>query len=120
MPTRKKSTKKTSRKGKKPVHWCTHCRTALAEGSIGDPWRGKDKTGAFATGYRIVTVPEPLRALAIPAGAVITSINGVAVRDAASLLATATQLLTAGRPPRVLMVEMLVGGELRAIEYRVL
>jgi hypothetical protein len=95
-------------------------RTALAEGSIGDPWRGKDKTGAFATGYRIVTVPEPLRALAIPAGAVITSINGVAVRDAASLLATATQLLTAGRPPRVLMVEMLVGGELRAIEYRVL
>jgi hypothetical protein len=65
-------------------------------------------------------VPEPLRALAIPAGAVITSINGVAVRDAASLLATATQLLTAGRPPRVLMVEMLVGGELRAIEYRVL
>ncbi|MCA3010195.1 MAG: hypothetical protein INH34_17615 [Phycisphaerales bacterium] len=95
-------------------------RTALAEGSIGDPWRGKDKNGAFATGYRIVTVPEPLKALAIPAGAVITSINGVAVRDAASLLATATQLLAAGRPPRVLMVEMLVGGELRAIEYRVL
>jgi hypothetical protein len=95
-------------------------RTALAEGSIGDPWRGKDKNGAFAAGYRIVTVPEPLKALAIPAGAVITSINGVAVRDAASLLATATQLLTAGRPPRVLMVEMLVGGELRAIEYRVL
>lgn len=95
-------------------------RTALAGGSIGDPWRGKDKAGAFAAGYRIVTVPEPLRALAIPAGAVITSVNGVAVRDAASLLATLTEQLTAGKPPRVLMVELLVGGELRAIEYRVL
>ena len=95
-------------------------RTALAEGSIGDPWRGKDKAGAAAVGYRIVTVPETLKALAIPAGAVITSVNGVGVRDAASLLATVTQLLAAGKPPRVLMVEMLVDGELRAVEYRVL
>lgn len=94
--------------------------TALREGSIVDPWRGKDKDGAPAFGCRIVTVPEALKPLAIPPGAVVLAINGVGVRDAASLLATATALLQAGRPPRKLMVELLVDGERRAVEYRVL
>lgn len=95
-------------------------RTVLQEASVVDPWVGVDKAGAPARGVRVVTVPAALKPLAIPTGAVITSVNGVGVRDAASLLATLTQLLEAGRPPRKLVVELLVGGELRAIEYRVL
>lgn len=94
--------------------------TALQDSSIVDPWVGKAKDGATARGVRVVTVPEALKPLAIPAGAVITSINGAGVRDAASLLATLTQLLQAGKPPRKLMVELLVDGAPRAIEYRVL
>ena len=69
-----------------------------------------------ARGVRVVTVPETLKPLAIPAGAVITAVNGVGVRDATSLLATLTQLLQAGKPPHKLMIELLVDGEARAIE----
>ncbi len=94
--------------------------TALQDSSIVDPWVGKAKDGATARGVRVVTVPAALKPLAIPAGAVITSINGAGVRDAASLLATLTQLRQAGKPPRKLMVELLVDGAPRAIEYRVL
>lgn len=93
---------------------------ALQDASIVDPWVGKAKDGATARGVRVVTVPEALKPLAVPAGAVITTVNGVGVRDAASLLATLTQLLQAGKPPRKLVVELLVDGEARAIEYRVL
>ncbi|MBM3973704.1 MAG: hypothetical protein FJ301_06340 [Planctomycetes bacterium] len=94
--------------------------TALQKSSVVDPWVGKAKDGAVARGVRVVTVPDTLKPLAIPAGAVIMSVNGVGVRDAASLLATLTQLLQAGRPPRKLMVELLIDGKAHAIEYRVL
>lgn len=95
-------------------------RIALQEASVVDPWVGKDKAGAPARGVRVVTVPAALKPLAIPQGAVITAVNGAGVRDAASLLATLTQLLQAGKPPRKLMVDLLVDGEPRAIEFRVL
>jgi len=65
-------------------------------------------------------LPEALKALAIPQGAVITSINGVNVTDAASLKATVLELLDKLGHPRRLFVEYVSGGDRHAIEYRFL
>ena len=49
----------------------------------------------------------------------ITSVNGVAVESAASLLAVARKLCSRARPTR-LFVEYVRDGERHAVEYRVM
>ncbi|MBL9076717.1 MAG: hypothetical protein JNL08_04385 [Planctomycetes bacterium] len=94
-------------------------REALANSSIGDPFQGRLADGQYYRGFRVVTVPEALQPLAIPAGAVITAVNGVQVTDAASLLRTLQRLLD--QPgPRKLMVDYVRGDKPHAVEYRVL
>ncbi len=92
---------------------------ALENSSIGDPFRGQDKDGAWFSGYRIARVPAALAPLAIPAEAVITSINGVTVDSAASLLTVARKLCQRARPTR-LLVEYVREGRRHAVEYRLM
>ncbi len=92
---------------------------ALEQSSIGDPFRGQDKDGKWFSGYRLARVPDALAPLAIPAEAVITSVNGVAVESAASLLAVARKLCSRARPTR-LFVEYVRDGERHAVEYRLM
>jgi len=95
-------------------------RKALETSAIGDPVTGRTPDGQYYRGYRIASVPEELRPLAIPREAILTRVNGVAVVDAATLLATVrTQLEKVGHP-RTLFVEYLRDGTLHAIEYRIL
>ncbi|MEC7727001.1 MAG: hypothetical protein VYD05_15870, partial [Planctomycetota bacterium] len=92
---------------------------ALENDSIGDPFRGQGDDGKWYAGYRIARVPEPLAPLAIPAGAVITSVNGVTVDSGAALLAVVKKL--AGRPrPTRLLVEYVRKSARYAIEYRIM
>ena len=93
---------------------------AVETSAIGDAWSGPAKDGRTMRGFRLLTMPKELAPLAIPAQAIVTSVNGVAVIDAKSLLSTVTQQLQALRHPRKLFVEYLVNGEQRAIEYRLL
>jgi hypothetical protein len=92
---------------------------ALETSAIGDPFREQEK-GQWVTGFRVAHVPDDLKALAIPKGAVITSVNGVGITDAASLLRAVREQLRASKAPHTLFVEYRNGGEQHAIEYRVL
>lgn len=92
---------------------------AMENESIGDPFRGQREDGSWFSGYRVARVPEALQPLAIPAGAVITTVNGVSVRSASALLEVAQKLLGRPRPTR-LFVEYVHDGEARAVEYRVM
>ncbi|MBX3464034.1 MAG: hypothetical protein KF830_12750 [Planctomycetes bacterium] len=93
---------------------------ALEGSAIGDPFAGKGPDGRPCRGFRIAVVPDELKPLAIPAGAVITTVNGVPVTDAASLLRTVREQLRSLKHPRQLVVEYLRGGAVHAIEYRLL
>jgi hypothetical protein len=93
---------------------------ALATSAIGDAFSGRGKDGQYYRGFRVITVPDELQALAIPAGAVITTVNGVGITDAASLLATVQKLLDTQKHPRQLLVEYRLGDEQHAVEYRLL
>ena len=93
---------------------------ALERSAIGDPVKGRRDDGSYYRGYRVVNVPDELAPLAIPAGAVITAVNGALVHDAATLLATVRAQLERQRSPRKVIVEYLLRGETRAIEYRVM
>lgn len=93
---------------------------ALATSAIGDPFQGDRKDGGRFRGFRVARVPDELKALAIPTGAVITTVNGVAVTDAASLLATTREQLQRLGHPRRLLVEYVLQGEPHAVEYRLL
>ena len=93
---------------------------ALENSSIGDPVTGQGKDGQYYRGFRVITVPEELKPLAIPAEAVITTVNGVGVSDGASLLKTVKDQLQKLGHPRRLFVEYLRGGVQCAIEYRVM
>lgn len=92
---------------------------ALETSAIGDPATGRTKDGLTYRGFRIATVPAELKALAIPAEAIVTAVNGVGVHDAASLLRTVREQLAAGKHPRVLMVDYVRDGQSHAIEYRI-
>jgi hypothetical protein len=92
---------------------------ALGNGTIVDPLTRRLDDGSWLRGCRIVTVPEELRPLAIPAGAVITKVNGAGVSDGPSLLALLQKLLTARRAPHSLIVEYVRGDQPFAVEYRV-
>jgi len=93
---------------------------ALAEDSLGEATFGKLKDGSPFRGYRLRHVPDALKPLALPVGAVITSVNGVVVRDAASLLQTTRQQLELLAHPRKLIVEYVRGDSMHAVEYRVM
>jgi hypothetical protein len=93
---------------------------ALERSSIGDPVSGQLEDGTRYRGFRVIHVPDELKPLAIPADAVVTTVNGVATPDAATLLQTVQTLLAGKQPVRRLMVEYLLKGEPRAIEYRVM
>lgn len=95
-------------------------RAALETSAIGDPFLGKHENGQPYRGFRVARVPDELRALAIPAGAVVTAINGVGVFDAASLLRVVGEQLDVLGHPRRLVVEFVRGDTLHAIEYRVM
>lgn len=92
---------------------------ALENDSIGDPFRGQGDDGKWYAGYRIARVPEALAPLAIPAGAVITSVNGVTVDSGAALLAVVKKLADRPRPTR-LFVEYVRKSARYAIEYRIM
>jgi hypothetical protein len=92
---------------------------ALQNDSIGDPYRGQRDDGAWYSGYRVARVPEALAPLAIPAEAVITTVNGVAVQSGAALLKVVEKLTKRPRPTR-LFVEYVRDGETHAVEYRVM
>jgi hypothetical protein len=102
-------------------------KQALVEG-IGHATNGKTKDGLPYRGFRVERVPDELTALGIPAGAVITSISGVPVRDGAHLVDVVDSLFHVrdkrGQLQRIsqktLLVEFLHDGKARAVEYRVM
>ncbi|MBL8730628.1 MAG: hypothetical protein JNM25_19580 [Planctomycetes bacterium] len=91
---------------------------ALATSAIGDAFTGRRKDGQYYHGFRVATVPDELQALAIPAGAVITTVNGVGVTDAASLLAAVQRQLEVLKHPRRLFVEYVRDDAAHVVEYR--
>ncbi len=95
-------------------------RKALEGDSLGETARGKTKDGMPYRGFRVAVVPDALQPLAIPAEAVITSINGVPVATSSEVLTTVRTLLDKLGHPRVLVVEFVAKGETHAIEYRIL
>ena len=92
----------------------------LVDSAIGDPYTGKDEAGERVRGFRLATMPDELEPLAIPRGAIITSLNGAMVHDAESLLQTATRLIESLGTPRKLLVEYVVEGKRKAVEYRIM
>ena len=92
---------------------------ALENESIGDPFRGQSDDGRWFSGYRIARVPDVLEPLAVPAEAVITTVNGVSITSADALLELIKKLVDRPRPTR-LFVEYVRDGEAHAIEYRVM
>lgn len=92
---------------------------ALENESIGDPFRGQRADGTWFAGYRIARVPAALAPLAIPAEAVITTVNGVSVPSAGAVLKVVRKLVARPRPTR-LFVEYVRDGETHAVEYRIM
>lgn len=92
---------------------------ALETAAIGDAASGQRKDGTAYRGFRVVTVPDELKALAIPAGATVVAVNGIGVSDAASLLRTVREQIAVQRHPRRLFVEFVRDGSDHAVEYRI-
>jgi hypothetical protein len=100
---------------------------ALADSNVGETANGKTKDGNFYRGYRIVRVPDELAALRIPVGAILTSVNGTPIGNAEQLRAAVAAAFVVrddkGRAREVsmgkLVVEYLLDGQSRAMEYRV-
>jgi len=107
-------------------------RAALTGDSVGAPARGKTADGQWYRGFRVDHVPAELEVLGIPNGAVITAVNGTPVQDGKSLLqAIGDQFFVRekgsdGKPvlraksSGTLFVDLLVGDQPKALEYRVL
>lgn len=93
---------------------------ALENSAIGDPYRGQRKDGSWYSGFRIGYVPDELKALAIPADAVITSVNGAQIGSAQELLKVSKKLVLGSKRPRRIFVEYVLKDSLRAIEFRVM
>jgi hypothetical protein len=93
---------------------------ALSGDTVGEASHGRTKDGVNYRGFLLRNVPAALRVLAIPAGAVITTVNGVGVSDARSVLRVGEQQLRAQGHPRQLFVEYVLDGSARAIEYRIM
>lgn len=95
-------------------------RQALAGDSIGDAVDVKQKDGTWVRGFRVAHVPDELAILQIPAGAIITNVNGVPVRTSRQLLETVERILQSSGHPRKLIVEYVHKEQAKACEYRVL
>lgn len=93
---------------------------ALAGDTLGDPASGKTEDGTAYWGFRLARMPKELEGFGIPAGAVVTALNGRPIRTARDLLTTGTNLLEAGRGQRSLFVEFVHAGRQKAVEYRVM
>lgn len=93
---------------------------ALQNSAIGDPFAKQGKDGAWIRGFKVLRVPDQLKPLAIPAGAIVTMVNGVQVSDDKSLLQTVKDQLRRQPHPRRLFVEFLHDDAMHAIEYRVM
>lgn len=102
-------------------------KKALQEGVVSSG-HGKTKDGHPYHGLRIERVPADLEILALPAGAVITAVNGVPLSNAASLQNLFAKLFPTrdknGKARAIrnsrLMVEYVFDGANHAIEYRVM
>lgn len=94
-------------------------KKALEGDTLGDPTHGRTKDGQNYRGFCVRRVPDELKALAIPEGAVITMVNGLPVTDAKSLLQHVLQQIESKKHPRVLMVEYVHQDAQKAIEYRI-
>jgi hypothetical protein len=104
---------------------------ALDKESLGRPDRGETSSGVPFRGFRIDTVPEALASLAIPQGAVILSVNGVAIHDAKSLRkavedqfwfidrSESKEGVKKQKSTATIVVEYQKGDETKAMEYRV-
>lgn len=84
----------------------------------GEAVRAQRKDDSWYSGWRASRLGEDLQPLGLPAGAVITAVNGAPVKDGRSLLALLERHL-APPLPRKLLVEFVADGESKAIEYRV-
>lgn len=93
---------------------------ALAGDTLGDAASGKTEDGKAYWGFRLARVPKELEGLGLPAGAVVTALNGRPIRTGKDLLTTGTNLLNAGRGQRSLFVEFVHEGKQKAVEYRVM
>ncbi|HEX5052588.1 MAG TPA: hypothetical protein VFZ65_12505 [Planctomycetota bacterium] len=93
---------------------------ALETSSIGDPYLAQAKDGTWRRGFRVARVPDELKVLAIPAESIITTVNGVGVSNAKTLLQAVRDQLRLQGHPRKLFVEYLLGDAPRAVEYRIL
>ena len=91
-------------------------RAHLENGQAGSPRNGKTDQGGFYRGLRIAELPEPLDLLRIPAGTVITAVNGSPVADCAGLLKLLDRMLPATRSLLVEFVDE--KGHVGAIEFR--
>ncbi|MFT4514670.1 MAG: hypothetical protein ACI89X_002303 [Planctomycetota bacterium] len=92
---------------------------ALVNSSIGDPFRGQKKDGSWYRGFRVGRVPDALMQLAIPKDSIITAVNGAPIGSAQELLSIITKQSKAKKPRRV-MVEYVLKGQSRAIEFRIM
>jgi hypothetical protein len=95
-------------------------KKALEGDSLGEPAFGKTKDGMPYRGLRIRHVPDDLKPLAIPVGAVITAVNGVQIDSSASALRTVQTELARRKHPRNLLVEYVLDDVSHAVEYRIL
>lgn len=101
---------------------------ALRGESIGQAVTAHSKAGKAVRGFRLSRVPDELKVLQLPEGAVVTSVNGTPVEDGGKLLALIEQNLELRRDrsgrvlnrQRSLLVEFLHDGETKAVEFRVL
>jgi hypothetical protein len=93
---------------------------ALQKSSIGHAADGQRKDGTSYRGYRIAHVPDELKPFAIPKEAVVTTVNGVNVTDAATLLQQVKHSLAGRATGRKVFVEYVLDGQPHAIEYRVM
>lgn len=93
---------------------------ALQNSSIGETSRGQFEDGKWYRGFRLAYVPDELKALAIPAEAVITTINGANVATGPEILDVVRKFVVGKPRPTKLFVEYVRKGKLHAVEYRVM
>lgn len=93
---------------------------ALEGDKLGETKFGRTKDGQNYRGYCLRHVPEALRPLALPVGATVTTVNGLPITDAASLLRTVRELLQVQKHPRSLLVEYIRDDAVHAVEFRVM
>ena len=93
---------------------------ALEGASLGEPNFGKTKDGITYRGFHVLHVPDALKELAIPKGAVITAVNGVPVDDSAKLLRAVQSQLKVAKHPRVLFIDYVLEQAPRVVEYRIM